>query len=53
MDKQAEEGEARYTMRLPSSLYEDLRKLAKAERRSINQQIIQIVANAVEAKKNA
>lgn len=47
------EGEARYTMRLPSSLYADLRKLAKAEHRSINQQLIQLVSDAVEARENA
>lgn len=53
MGKQAvREGEARYTMRLPLSLYEALKTLAKEQRRSVNQQMVQLIADAVEGKED-
>ncbi len=47
-----ETGTTRYALRLPTSLYERLQEVAEREKRSVNAQIVYLVAHALEEQEN-
>lgn len=47
-----ETGTTKYALRLPTPLYERLQEVAEREKRSVNAQIVYLVARAIEEQEN-
>lgn len=53
LPRSPDEPEARFTLRLPTNLYEQVLLLAKQERRSMNTQLVVLIEEALAARDKA